>query len=112
TKAMKDFHDANLIQTQVYQLTSEIMSAQQAALAALQAQNDLVNRVRELEDEKAKLEGWNAQKERYQLKDYGGSTVAYELKQKSAQSEPIPRTCPKSLGEGPAAILQFPNPES
>ena len=33
TKAMKDFHDANLIQTQVYQLTSEIMSAQQAALA-------------------------------------------------------------------------------
>jgi hypothetical protein len=40
TKAMKDFHDANLIQTQVYQLTNEIMSAQQAALAAMAAQNE------------------------------------------------------------------------
>src|SRR5262249_57834528 len=108
TKAMKDFHDANLIQTQVYQLTGEIMSAQQAALAALQAQNDLINRVRELEDEKAELEAWNAQKERYQLKDYGGGTFAYELKQESAQGEPIHRICPKCYGEGHAALLQFP----
>ena len=63
--------------------------------------------MRELEDEKAKLEGWNAQKERYQLKDYGGSTFAYELKQESAQGEPIHRICPKCYGEGHAAILQF-----
>ena len=52
TKAMKDVHDANVIQTKVFELTREIMSAQTCAMAAQAEQAALLQRVRDLEEEK------------------------------------------------------------
>jgi hypothetical protein len=49
TKTMKDVHDANVIQTKVFELTREIMSAQAFALAAQTAQSELLESKRELE---------------------------------------------------------------
>jgi hypothetical protein len=108
TKAMKDFHDANLIQTQVYQLTGEIMNAQQAALAAMMAQNELINRVRELEAEKAKLQAWETEKQRYRFKDFGGHTFAWELKPEAATADnPVHLICPTCFEQRRKSPLQF-----
>ena len=49
TKAMKDVRDANVMQTKVFELTREIMAAQNYAMEAMSAQSTLLTRIRELE---------------------------------------------------------------
>lgn len=71
TKAMKDVRDANLLQTKVFELTREILSAQASALEANVAQSSLLECIRNLEAEIAKLETWSREKERYQLAEVG-----------------------------------------
>jgi hypothetical protein len=75
TRAMKDIHDANLIQTKTFELTREILAAQSYAMEAVAAQSALLNRVRELEEEKAKLEAWNTEKQRYKLTELGPAKI-------------------------------------
>ena len=48
TKAMKDLHDANLLQTKTFELTREILAAQSYAMEAVAAQSVLLDRVRQL----------------------------------------------------------------
>jgi len=43
---------------------------------------------------------------RYQLKDFGGGTFAYELKESEANGEPIHRLCPTCFQDGKKHILQ------
>jgi P2-related tail formation protein len=76
TKAMKDVNDANIIQTKVFELTREILATQGYALEAQAAQSELLRRVRELEEEKTKLEAWTAEKGRY---DFARSVRAFTL---------------------------------
>jgi hypothetical protein len=78
-KAMKDIHDASVIQSKVVDLTREIMNAQSCAIGAQLAQSAMVEEIAKLKKELASRADWDAQKERYQLKDYGGGTFAYEL---------------------------------
>jgi hypothetical protein len=51
TNAMKDVHDANVIQTKVFELTREIAAAQQNTLTALTAQAALIDEVDKLKKE-------------------------------------------------------------
>jgi hypothetical protein len=108
TKAMKDVHDANLLQTSVFELTREIMNAQGCALEAQAAQSELLNRVRQLEEEKAKLESWNVEKQRYLLTDigHGGGMTAYALKPDMASGEPPHFLCTNCFDEGLKSIFQ------
>jgi hypothetical protein len=55
TKAMKDLHDANLIQTKTFELTREILSAQGYAMEAAAAQSALLERVASLKQKKPSL---------------------------------------------------------
>ena len=55
TKAMRDISDVNLIQTKIFELTREIMSAQACALVVQSVQVDLLQSKRDLEEEIAKL---------------------------------------------------------
>ena len=107
TKAMKDVHDANLIQSKIFELMREIMAAQSCALEAQAAQSELLNRIRDLEAEKAELETWNTEKKRYNLTDFGGSTFAYSLKPEEAKGEPLHRICATCYQQGKKSILQF-----
>src|SRR6266404_2284054 len=93
TKAMKDVHDANVIQTKVFELTREIMSAQACALAAQAAQFDLLQRERDLEAEIVKLKAWDAEKQRYELKELAPGAIAYVLKEDMRNGEPIHWLC-------------------
>ena len=106
TKAMKDVSDANLIQTKVFELTREIMAAQSCAMEAQTAQSDLLRRIRELEEEKSKLEAWNAEKSRYELKSIQPGVHVYTLKQGMESGEELHYVCPTCCNRGQKSILQ------
>jgi hypothetical protein len=107
TKAMLGLRDTALIQAKVIELQREIMSAQSSALAANAILTELQQRHRDLEKKLADLEGWEREKARYRLTDYGGKTFAYDLKPDHAEGEPPHTLCPSCFTGGKKAILQF-----
>ncbi len=106
-KAMVGLRDAAVVQSKVIELQGVIMSAQSSALTAQSDQFALLERVRELEAQMAELEAWESEKQRYELKDYGGGTFAYELKEPEVSGEPPHRICAACYQKGQKSILQF-----
>src|ERR1700730_13465580 len=106
TRAMKDLHDANLLQTKTFELTREIMAAQSYAMEAVAAQSALQDRVRQLEEEKAKLEAWESEKKRYELKDLYRGFFAYILKPGMESGEDQHALCTNCYQRGFKSILQ------
>jgi hypothetical protein len=104
-KALKNIHDATERDRAVIDLQREILAAQEQ-------QFELIRRVHELEQKIAHFDAWGAEKKRYQLKDYGGNTFAYELKVAEANGEPIHRACSVCFQKGQISILQFGHRES
>jgi hypothetical protein len=54
----------------------------------------------------ARFEKWETEEQRYQLKDFGGNTFAYELKPEAAQGEPPHIICPNCYQKRQKSILQ------
>src|SRR6516225_5243620 len=80
-------------------LQAQILAAQQGAMSAAE-------RMRELEAQVASFEAWDAEKQRYQLVDFGGGTFAYQLKQDETRGEPMHRLCPTCFEKRQRSILQ------
>src|SRR5260370_30375039 len=89
TRAMKDFHDADLMQAKLFELTQEISTAQTWASEAQAAQSELLDRVRQLEDAKAKLDAWSTEKQRYELTSLAEGVTVYVLKPGPETGEPV-----------------------
>lgn len=98
-KSMKDMSDAVNRNAAVADLWEQIIAAQTRYTAAIE-------QVNELETKLGTFEKWEADKKRYQMKDFGGGTIAYELKQSEAGDEPMHRICPNCYQEGHKSILQ------
>jgi len=99
-KALKDINDAATRNAAVIELQEKILSAQQA-------QFEMSKRVDELEKELTIIKSKADERNRYQLKDYGAGTFAYELKPDGSRGEPLHRACAKCFNEGQISILQF-----
>jgi hypothetical protein len=80
SKAMLGIRDQALIQEKIIELTSEIISAQQAGVAAIVAQTELTERIRTLEKQVADFEKWETEKQWYDLKQVDVGAFAYSLK--------------------------------
>lgn len=106
TRAMKDVHDANTIQTKVFELTREITAAQACALEAQTSQLDLLQRQRDLEEELEKLKNFEAEKPRYELKAIQTGVAVYALKAGMEQGEPPHYLCTTCFTQGHKSILQ------
>jgi len=106
TKAMKDLDDAIALQTKTFELTREIMSAQSYAVEAIAEQTALLQRVRELEEEKSKLEAWNTEKSRYKLTQVGHGMTTYALKEGVENGEPGHHLCASCYNEGYKSVMQ------
>ncbi|MDX6805012.1 hypothetical protein [Terrihabitans rhizophilus] len=106
-KAVMDLRDASAIQSKVIDLQSVIVAAQSSALSAQSDQFTLMHQLRGLQSKLEQLEGWDATKRRYLLKDYGGATFAYELRANAAEGEPIHRICPACYEKKIRSVLQF-----
>ncbi|WP_206516962.1 hypothetical protein, partial [Mesorhizobium sp. M1A.F.Ca.IN.022.07.1.1] len=99
-KGLKDIHDRVTLNAAIIELQEKILSAQEAASSAK-------DQLRELQAKVEAFEDWKAIAARYDLKDYGGSTFAYELNANWDHQEPIHRACPKCFENRKRSILQF-----
>jgi len=107
-KAMIGLRDAQMLQGKAIELQSAILSAQGDAMAAFTAHADLIEQVRALETKLAAFEDWDAQKQRYELKEierYWKATV-YALKEGVEPPEPMHYACPNCYENRKKRILQ------
>ena len=102
-KGLKDISDATIRNAVAIELQEKILIAQEE-------QSALIERVRELEIQVAEFETWDAEKQRYELTDFGGGTLAYVLKPSVTGVEPPHRICPACYQSGHKSILQSSGP--
>jgi hypothetical protein len=101
-KGLKDIDDATRRNAAVIELQEKI-------LAAREAQSTLLDRVGELEEEVAGFETWDAEKQRYELKQLarGGAAFAYALKANAQPAEPFHCICASCYQKRTKSILQY-----
>lgn len=90
---------APMVRQAVAKLWEQILSAQARYTEAME-------QINELKTQLSRFETWEAEKKRYQMKDFGGGTLAYDLKPSEAGDEPSHRICPNCYQDGHKSILQ------
>src|SRR5208282_5591088 len=80
---------------------------QEKLLAAQAAQSDLIERLRELEQQVADFEKWDAEKEKYELKSVAGGAFARMLKPEARRTEPPHWLCTRCYENRKASIMQL-----
>lgn len=113
-KALKDIaqtmvglRDAQVFQAKMIEFQDAILDAQNSLFAAHEERSALIEQVRDLEKQMADFKAWEAEKQRYQLIDFGGGTFAYVLKEEASGSEPPHRICAACYQKEQKSILQF-----
>ena len=106
TKGIIGLRDATVIQDKVIELQRVILSAQSSALAAQSHQFTLLERVRTLEKQVANFEAWDAEKQKYELKQVYTGAFAYVLKPEARGSEPPHWLCTACYQNNKKSVLQ------
>jgi rubrerythrin len=88
TKTVLDVQGTVKIQSKVIELQSQILAAQQSAMSAQQAQTTLLDRIKELEAEIARLKQWDTDQAEYQLEQIGTGGFAYTPKAEPTPTKP------------------------
>jgi rubrerythrin len=88
-------------------LFAEILAAQKGALLAQQREAELLNRIGALEKEVTRLETWEREKQRYELRNVGWGAYAYILKKTERGTEPPHWACTKCYEDGKIRTLQY-----
>ena len=95
------------VQGKVIELQSAILSAQSSALSANADQAAMVDEIRRLKEDIARVKAWEAQKQRYQLQPiWDRAAVVYALKESVSQGEPPHWICTKCYEDGLRMMLQ------
>jgi hypothetical protein len=98
-KGLKDIGDANIRNAVAVELQEKILTAYQAQMA-------LTEHVSDLEKEVANLKSWDAEKQKYELKDVGQGCVAYLLKEGVQSTEAAHKLCANCYTKGKKSFLQ------
>jgi len=100
------------VQGKVIELQSAILSAQSSALSANADQTAMVEEIRILKEELARVKAWEAQKNRYKLvepwktdQNWNPGSITYALKESMKESEPPHLICTKCYEDGRKSIL-------
>ncbi len=101
-KGLKDIDD-------VTRRNAAIIELQEKLLIAYAAQFDLNELVRKLKEEVARFETWDAEKQRYELKQLasGGAAFAYAVKPAMQGAEPFHCICASCYQRGIKSLLQL-----
>lgn len=83
-----------------------IIDAQHQIFAANAAQTMLLERVRELEGQLARMNDWEAQKQRYKLATPFAGCMVYALQKSVSHGQPAHYLCASCFQKGQPSILQ------
>ncbi|CAH0338934.1 hypothetical protein [Rhizobium sp. CECT 9324] len=106
-KTIKEINDLTVIRSKVIEMQDIILGAQSSAMAVQTQLFELIQENSELKAKVAAVDDWKATAARYQLKDYGEGTYAYELKEDAANGEPPHKLCPVCFENDKRSLLQF-----
>ena len=106
-KGMSELKTAAEIQSKVTDLQREILAAQSGALAAQSEQFAMMEKIRELQREVARVRAWEETKQRYQLYEPSKGTFVYALKEGAHGADPSHWICTRCYDEGKRSILQL-----
>lgn len=99
TKGLKEINDAAIRNGAIIDLQEKIRDAQQT-------QSALVERVRDLEAQAARLKTWEVEKQRYQLAEVAPRQYAYVLRPEEKDCEPPHWICPRCYEHEEKSVLQ------
>ena len=102
--ALKAFSDH---QGLLIDLNSAVISAQTITLQFQVENAALVTEKTNLEKELVRLKTWEAEKQRYDLKEVGSRVFAYVLKESMSRGEPMHWLCSNCYASGIKSVLQF-----
>jgi len=106
-KTVKEINDISQVRDKVIEMQELILSAQSSAMAAQTQLFEVLQDNAELKRKAAAIDEWAATASRYQLRDFGAGTFAYELKPEDANGEPQHRLCPTCFEQRKRSLLQF-----
>lgn len=104
-KSFLQLHTAAEVQGKVIELQSAILAAQTSALAAQSEQATMIQRIRDLEEEIARVKAWEETKQRYTLMNPYPGFFTYALKAEGQPTEPAHWICAKCYEDGIKSIL-------
>jgi hypothetical protein len=94
------------VQSKAIELNQQIIDAQHQIFSANAAQAALVDEVRDLKGQLARMKDWDAQKKRYQLKSPFPGAMAYAVKKEMNEGEPPHYLCTSCFQKEERSILQ------
>src|SRR5580704_16072262 len=97
-KGLKKSGASGSILTEIADLQTALIEVQQGIMAANQTHTTDIERIRQLEEEVMRLNKWDGEKDRYELKAISGVSFVYALKPSDAGSEPAHWLCPNCYG--------------
>src|SRR5689334_19073320 len=106
TKTLGAIRDFAKLNETVIELQRLIMAAQSDALAAQSDQFSLLQRISDLEKQIADIKAWDAEKQKYELKDVGLGSFAYVVKETVRGSELPHEICAACYQHSKKSILQ------
>jgi hypothetical protein len=105
-QAMVDLRDTAAFQAKAVEFQRTISDALGRAIVAQQERATLLETVDELKKEVADLKAWEAQKQRYEMKDAGNGVIAYAVKEEARGSEPPHWICADCYEDAKESVLQ------
>lgn len=104
---MHKLSNFNELVAAVSEVNAKLVDATTAALASLEKQSILSDRVAELEDKLREKEDWESQLKRYKLHEFPTTkALAYALQPDMADGEPLHYLCATCLNKAQKTILQ------
>lgn len=104
-KGMIELKSISDVRAKVIELQGAILDAQSTAFAANSNQAAMVEEIRQLKEEVARMKAWDTEKQRYQLTSLWQGAVAYALKESMSNSEPPHWICTNCYEVGRKSIL-------
>ena len=112
-KAAKDaaqsligLHTAQAVNAKALELQGHLLDAHSTMATMHQEHTTLVARVAELENQIARLEEWEAEAVRYELKEVAPGALAYSVKEEARGTEPPHHLCPNCYASRKKSFLQ------
>ena len=98
-KALKDINDRTIRNAAVIELQEKIFTAREQ-------QSALAERVRDLEKEVTDFKAWGTEKQRYELVELYGGSLAYTVKETMRGTEPTHYICASCYQKGQKSLMQ------